>query len=463
MIVKNEAANLEACISPVRDLVDEVIVVDTGSADDTRTIASELGARVFEFPWCDSFATARNQAIDHAAGDWIFILDADDRVAPTEVEKLRKLFASLPDRNVGYLMGVVCITADGGVGTEVEHVRLFRRSPQVRFRYRVHEQIIPDLEAVGGTFESSRVRLIHVGYRDSRAVDDKIARNLALVEKDCAEFPLDPFPNFYRGVMLTELGRHAEAIVALELCKAHVLAGSAMFRSLSYGLAHAQRADGDLPGALETIRDARRANGIDAALACMEAEILIVMDDLPGAGASLVPLATRELRDLTTQDLRLRALFSEVLLALGHHEAAEQSARDVIAKRPGFGLPWLVLADALLARNAVEELRGLIANLARIRGAEIARIAVRAAELAHSGAGVEALAEVDTALEMAPSERTLVALRERLHSQGHPRLPLASCLGSPWTDVRRKETKHAHVHSPGLRHHSWQQQHDHAK
>ena len=94
MIVKNEAANLHAAIEPVKDLADEVIVVDTGSSDDTRAIAERLGARVFDFPWCDDFAAARNEAIGHASSEWVLILDADDRLAPSEHEKLRALLAA---------------------------------------------------------------------------------------------------------------------------------------------------------------------------------------------------------------------------------------------------------------------------------------------------------------------------------------------------------------------------------
>ena len=105
MIVKNEARNLEASIAPVQELVDEIVVVDTGSTDDTVAIAERLGAKVFHFAWCDSFAAARNAAIEHATGDWIFVLDADDRMVPSEVAKLRALFTKLDDENVGYLMG----------------------------------------------------------------------------------------------------------------------------------------------------------------------------------------------------------------------------------------------------------------------------------------------------------------------------------------------------------------------
>src|SRR5581483_8644381 len=75
MIVKDEEANLPACLQSVADLVDEVIVVDTGSTDATVAVAQRLGARVHHFPWVDSFAAARNESLQHATGEWVLWLD----------------------------------------------------------------------------------------------------------------------------------------------------------------------------------------------------------------------------------------------------------------------------------------------------------------------------------------------------------------------------------------------------
>src|SRR5262245_19779528 len=80
VIARNEDANLPACRQSVADLVDEMIVVDTGSTDRTKEVAALLGARVFDFAWVDSFAAARNESLRHATGDWIFWLDGDERL-----------------------------------------------------------------------------------------------------------------------------------------------------------------------------------------------------------------------------------------------------------------------------------------------------------------------------------------------------------------------------------------------
>ena len=95
MIVRNEEENLPACLASAADLVDEVVVVDTGSRDRTREVAAGFGARVYEFPWVDDFAAARNESLRHATGDWVFWLDADDRLDGDNRGRLKTLFAGL--------------------------------------------------------------------------------------------------------------------------------------------------------------------------------------------------------------------------------------------------------------------------------------------------------------------------------------------------------------------------------
>src|SRR5438132_3223792 len=129
MIVKNEEANLAECLSPVRSLVDEIVVVDTGSTDRTREVAAAWGARIFEFPWIDDFAAARNECLRHARGDWIFWLDADDRIDEKNRAKLRRLLASLSDDNIVYAMQCQGIGSFGSTAS-VTHYRLFRNHPK---------------------------------------------------------------------------------------------------------------------------------------------------------------------------------------------------------------------------------------------------------------------------------------------------------------------------------------------
>src|SRR6516164_7707722 len=116
MIVKNEEANLADCLQSVADLVDEMVVVDTGSTDRTREIAPGFGARVHDFPWVDSFAAARNETLRHATGEWTLRMDADDRVDEESRGRLRRLFAGLRDEVAGYVVKYVSLPAGGADG-----------------------------------------------------------------------------------------------------------------------------------------------------------------------------------------------------------------------------------------------------------------------------------------------------------------------------------------------------------
>jgi tetratricopeptide (TPR) repeat protein len=215
MIAKNEAARLAKCLISVRDLVDEIIVVDTGSSDNTKDIAVRHGARVFDLPWPDSFADARNESIRHAAGRWLFWLDADECLGEADRNKLRALLANLPDDNTAYAMRSRSATANGPA-ILADHVRLFRNHPAIRWEYRVHEQIPPSLCKAGHVVRATDIVIEHSGYREEGSDRRKLERNLRLLHLDVADRPDDPFILFNLGWTLADLGRPGEAIPLLQ-------------------------------------------------------------------------------------------------------------------------------------------------------------------------------------------------------------------------------------------------------
>src|SRR3989344_8298667 len=91
MIVRDEEKDLESCLKAVKDHVDEIVIVDTGSKDKTVEIAKKFTSKVFHFEWCDDFSAARNESLKHATGDWILVLDADERISKKDLEEIRKL------------------------------------------------------------------------------------------------------------------------------------------------------------------------------------------------------------------------------------------------------------------------------------------------------------------------------------------------------------------------------------
>jgi GT2 family glycosyltransferase/tetratricopeptide (TPR) repeat protein len=218
MIVRDSGRTLGACLESIRPWVDEMIVVDTGSKDNTIEIARSLGAKVFEFPWCDSFAAARNQSLEHASEQWIFWMDSDDTIDPAEGRKLRELAQSALAATMAFIMQVHCPPREGdaySTETVVDHVKLFRNVPAIRFTGRIHEQILPSIRRLGGHVQWTDAFVRHSGSDISaEGQARKIARDLRLLELELADEPDSTFALFNFGMTLLHAGRAAEAVSA---------------------------------------------------------------------------------------------------------------------------------------------------------------------------------------------------------------------------------------------------------
>src|SRR5262249_11606963 len=194
MIVRNEESNLPECLTTAADLVDEGIIADTGSTDRTREIASRFGARVVDSPWADNFGAARNASLQAATGDWIWWLDADDRLDSANRDRARTLFARLGNEKDAYAMKVRSrLNAAGTAARLLDQVRLFPNHPDIRWHYRVHEQIMPAVRSQGGDLRWADVTIEHTGYQDRAMRRGKLERNFRLLQLDHAERPEDPY------------------------------------------------------------------------------------------------------------------------------------------------------------------------------------------------------------------------------------------------------------------------------
>lgn len=213
MIVRNEETQLLACLEPVAHLFAEKIIVDTGSTDQTRTVAASLGCRILDFPWCDNFAAARNETLRHVCGDWVFWLDADDRVDDRNARRLEELFASLGSENHAYLMACISIPLHAADPAQVsQHCRLFRADPEIRWSRRVHEQVQPSIEQLGHAVLPTDIQIHHLGYQDPALVRRKNNRDLRLLRLEYATDPSDPFTLYNLGVVHMRMGQNAEAL-----------------------------------------------------------------------------------------------------------------------------------------------------------------------------------------------------------------------------------------------------------
>lgn len=195
LIVKDEAARLPRCLASLAEAVDEIVVVDTGSSDETRELARSFGARVGTFHWSDDFSAARNAALDLATGDWVLVIDADEWLRPGGAAALR---AACDDPAVVAYKLALVNHLDGDRREEESLTRLFRRDPRVRFAGRVHEQVTESLAQVatrpGAWPELRGVTIEHDGYLKSIVRErDKSRRNVALLSRAVDEAPRDPY------------------------------------------------------------------------------------------------------------------------------------------------------------------------------------------------------------------------------------------------------------------------------
>ena len=198
MIVKNEEEFLPNCLNSIKGVVDEIIIVDTGSTDDTMTIAKNFGAKVYHHPWNDSFSEARNHCLNHASGDWILQIDADEELEQADIPKLR--LAISDHRYNGIIIAIQSIIKDG-LHT-FYHPRIFRRGKGF-YKDIIHEQTIIEGERL-----PTEIRLYHHGYNlDEKKMRIKWQRTTHLLKKQIAHNKHDGFAwfNLIRNYRIQDL------------------------------------------------------------------------------------------------------------------------------------------------------------------------------------------------------------------------------------------------------------------
>lgn len=282
LIVKDEEQHLVRCLSSLKSLADELIVIDTGSTDTTREIATIFGAQVYEFPWNGDFSAARNESLLHATGDWILVMDADEAIAPVDHHRIREhLVGSQPpiarelvSRNYhdnvslenwqpnrgeypGYEAG------GGWVGST--KVRLFPNRYGIFFEKPVHELVDYGVRACGLRIEESPVPIHHYGYLDKERLRIKRENYYRLGKIKLAEAGGSDLKALTElAIQAGELGHHEEAIdlwnQALAVNSQHLLA--------LFNLGHAYLHTGQFKKSLEVSRQALqiKPDHIEAAL-----------------------------------------------------------------------------------------------------------------------------------------------------------------------------------------------------
>ncbi len=230
MIVKNEAIDLAKCLKSVSPVVDEMIVVDTGSTDNTRQLALVFGAKVYEFEWTNDFSEARNFSISKASGDWIFLLDADEVISPLDFRSLRKMVENPSKEPVAYTFvtrnymaranTIGWVANDGKYDNEEaaegwipsHKVRLFPNDSRIRFEYPVHEMVEPSLNRAGFRVARSIVPIHHYGKLNTERSDCKGETYYQIGRKKLDELGDDPIALRELAIQAGLLKKWEEAI-----------------------------------------------------------------------------------------------------------------------------------------------------------------------------------------------------------------------------------------------------------
>jgi len=369
MIVRNEEDNLPRCLESAHDLVDEIVVVDTGSTDATKRIAESFGAGTVDFPWIDDFSAARNVSLGHASSEWVLWLDADDSLDEENRAKLDRLLSSPDDGTMAYAMKTICLSGTSLSPTVVDHVRMFRNLPELRFEYRVHEQIIGSVRRLGGRIEHVDVRILHHGYQDPDVRGSKLRRDLMLTHRDLADRPGDPFCLFNLSLQECELGRYAEAISHMEASIALSGQGASPLRKAYATIVNACRKMGDPDRALRACHQGRDHFPDDCELLFYEGLLHHEAGRLCEAEACyLRALGNREPEQFSSLDIGIRGHKCRYNLGLVYSDAgrADEALRQfrlAVDEEPRFFEGWYVLTALLASAGRHDELRALASSV----------------------------------------------------------------------------------------------------
>jgi len=198
MIVRNESDCLDTCLNAVNEYVDEIVIVDTGSMDNTLAIAKKYTDLVYEVTWENDFSAARNLSLSKATNDWVLVLDADEIV--TEFNRI-SIEKSMADNHnwVGRINIVNIFDKEDELNQFTEKVsRLFKKS-EFCYEGNIHEQIVRNDKKAYNLFDI-KIEVVHNGYMKSILKDKrKIERNIDLLQAALEKKPLDEYLLYQLG------------------------------------------------------------------------------------------------------------------------------------------------------------------------------------------------------------------------------------------------------------------------
>jgi hypothetical protein len=358
LIVRDEERFLPTCLASIREVCDEIVVVDTGSVDASAEIARSFGATVAEHAWTGDFSAARNAALDLATGRWILYIDADEHLAPVPPAEVASLLEGAEEVAFRILLRPY------RSHTPYREYRLWRSDPRIRFEGVIHERVVPAIRAVaaedGRGIGTADLLLEHEGYEGDQT--HKHLRNLPLLEVQVRQDPTNLFVWNHLARVLAGLGRDDEVDAVLEAGLARARAkptvdplGASLYLNLI--ARRLREGDGEAAGAL--LAEARAQHPRHWMLVWHEARLQMAQGELDAALASFSALADVDVARLPDEGPAYdRRLFGELahegrglcLLKLGRSAEAAEAFATAAALAPG--RPELGIKQQLAAARA---------------------------------------------------------------------------------------------------------------
>lgn len=258
LIVKNEERFLPACLQSIQPIADDIIVVDTGSTDNTIAIAQSFGARITQIEWPDDFSAARNVGLGLVRTPWVLILDADEELISDDIPTLQQAITTpIAD---AYNLRIVSVMDKAEHISESYVLRLFRSHPKVRFEGKVHEQVFRSLGRQQMTINSLNARLLHKGYLDAVIKErDKGKRNRLLLEKHLKESPDDGYMLWQLAQTLMSTGAYKEGIAVCKKALRNIPAENGMWVLAQITYARLLQLNGEPKRAIRALKEGQLA------------------------------------------------------------------------------------------------------------------------------------------------------------------------------------------------------------
>jgi GT2 family glycosyltransferase/tetratricopeptide (TPR) repeat protein/2-polyprenyl-3-methyl-5-hydroxy-6-metoxy-1,4-benzoquinol methylase len=457
MIVRDNARTIRPCLESIRPWVDEMVVVDTGSKDETPLIAEQLGAKVFHFPWCDSFSAARNESLRHARGKWVFWMDSDDTIDADNGRRLRQLADTSTDQTIlGYVVQVHCPgpEEDGHADiTAVDHVKLFRNLPELRFDGRIHEQIIPAIRRLGGEIAWTDLFVVHSGYDHSpEGQRTKLERDLRLLHLELRERPEHPFTLFNLGMTCTDAHSYQEALDYLRRCIKQSGEGESHVRKAYAYLVCCHEGLGQSEFAWEACQEGLHQFPLDAELRFRKATLLHKRGRLEEAVRAYLDLfQTSDERHFSSVVAGITSFLARHNLALVYRDLGdlareEQQWRLVVQEKPKYRSGWHGLGEVLLHARKYDEAQSIAEQLIQDRVLRSEGLTLKAQVGACRGDWDGAKRQLEAAVKECPEDlEPLQALCRLLFEHGEP----AAAERALQELIRRAPTDAAAYHNLG--------------